>query len=244
MYSDESDPFIEEEQDKEKNYIQLTENIRKEIRSGFIVKVYGIIAYQIVITAIVIYLAFVSRKFLYLLLTSKILYYTNLFLIFFLILLPICAPQVYRIVPLNYIIITLFTFSYSCLIAIFVCFFPLKSIMVALFLTFLTVVSLSIYAWKSDRDFTIYGGTLFVSLILLLFSSFILIFLKIPFLNLLYTFISLIFFCIYLIYDTQLLIGEGEYKFSEDDYILAAMRIYLDIIIIFLKILQLIGRKD
>ncbi len=34
-----------------------------------------------------------------------------------------------------------------------------------------------------------------------------------------------------------------KFKYSEDDYIIAAINIYLDIILIFLKILELFGDK-
>jgi FtsH-binding integral membrane protein len=244
MYAEANEPLLKDEQDKEMNDFELEASIKEKIREGFISKVYGIIAYQVVITSIVIYFSLVSPWFRNLLLKSFTLYITNIFLTFFLLLLPLCYRDSYRIVPLNYIILTIFTISYSCLIAMEVCLYSFTSIMVALFLTFVTVISLTIYAWKTEKDFTIYGGTLFVSLILLLFASLILIFIDIPLLNVIYTYISLIIFCIYLIYDTQLLIGSGRYKFTEDDYILAAISIYLDIIILFLKILSIVGKKE
>ena len=244
MYAEANEPLLKDEQDKEMNDFELERIIKEKIREGFIVKVYGIILYQLVITSIVIYFSLVSPWFKNLLLKSFGLYITNIFLTFFLLLLPICYPKSYSIVPLNYIILTIFTLSYSCIIAMQVCLYSVSSIMVALFLTFVTVISLTIYAWKTEKDFTIYGGTLFVALILLIFASLILIFINIPLLNVVITYISLIIFCIYLIYDTQLLIGSGRFKFTEDDYILAAINIYLDIIILFLKILAIIGKKE
>jgi len=55
---------------------------------------------------------------------------------------------------------------------------------------------------------------------------------------------SLLLFSVYLIYDIQLIAG-GEHKrmnqLSSDDYILAAINIYLDILVIFLELLRLIG---
>lgn len=244
MYADANEPLLKDEEDKEMSDFDLELSIKGKIREGFISKVYGIIAYQLVITSIVIYFSLESPWFKNLLLKSFGLFITNVFLTFFLVLLPLCCPQAYSIVPLNYIILTVFTLSYSCLIAMEVCMYSVSSIMVALFLTFVTVISLTIYAWKSEKDFTICGGTLFVSLILLIFSSLILIFIRIPLLYIIYTCISLIIFCIYLIYDTQLLIGSGRFKFNEDDYILAAINIYLDVIIIFLKILAIFGKKE
>ena len=244
MYAESNEPLLKNEQDKEMNDYELDKIIHDQIRSGFIVKVYGIITYQLVITSIVIYFSLVNPWFKSLLLKSFGFFIFNVLLSFFLLLLPICNPQAYRDVPLNYIILTVFTLSYSCIVAMEVCLYSFNSIMIALFLTFVTVISLTIYAWKSEKDFTICGGTLFVSLTLLIFSGLILIFIRIPLLNLIYTFISLIVFCIYLIYDTQLLIGSGKFKFEEDDYILAAINIYLDIIILFLRILELFGKRE
>jgi protein lifeguard len=52
----------------------------------------------------------------------------------------------------------------------------------------------------------------------------------------------------YLVYDTQIIVG-GEhksYQFDMDDYVLAALVIYLDIINLFILLLQLLngGRRD
>jgi hypothetical protein len=41
-----------------------------------------------------------------------------------------------------------------------------------------------------------------------------------------------------------LIIGEKGVKFKEDDYILAAINIYLDVIMLFLKILSIFGKED
>ena len=56
-----------------------------------------------------------------------------------------------------------------------------------------------------------------------------------------------ILFSSYLIYDTQLIL-EGRHKrsiqISSEDYIMAAMSLYLDIIILFLYILELAGTEQ
>ena len=121
--------------------------------------------------------------------------------------------------------------------------YTIKSVMSALFLTLATVLTLTFYAWKTKTDFTVHSGTLLVCLVLLIFSSFIFMVVRIPFSNLLIMYGSLVLCCIYLIYDTQLLIGRRGKKFSEDDYILAAITLYLDIIVLFLQILKIFGDK-
>jgi len=49
-----------------------------------------------------------------------------------------------------------------------------------------------------------------------------------------------IFYGFYLCYDTQLIMGGKENEIDLDDYIIGAIMIYLDVIIIFLKILSLL----
>lgn len=45
----------------------------------------------------------------------------------------------------------------------------------------------------------------------------------------------------FLAYHTQLLIGNRKYSISEDEYVFAALSLYVDIIQIFLFLLQIIG---
>lgn len=47
----------------------------------------------------------------------------------------------------------------------------------------------------------------------------------------------------YLIIDTQLICGGKTWQLSEDDYIIGALILYIDIIVLFLKILALLSRK-
>jgi FtsH-binding integral membrane protein len=118
-----------------------------------------------------------------------------------------------------------------------------KSVMSALLLTLATVLTLTYYAWNTKKDFTVHSGTMLVCLVLLIFSSLIFLIVRIPLSNLVVMYGSLVLFCIYLIYDTQMLIGSRGKKFTEDDYILAAISLYLDIIVLFFQILKIFGEN-
>ena len=48
---------------------------------------------------------------------------------------------------------------------------------------------------------------------------------------------------IYLLIDTQMVVGGGRHELSIDDYIIGAMILYLDIVMMFLYILEMLGRK-
>ena len=46
---------------------------------------------------------------------------------------------------------------------------------------------------------------------------------------------------LYIVYDTQLIMGGHSFKIELDDYILGAMVLYIDIIVLFLRILRLLA---
>jgi FtsH-binding integral membrane protein len=47
-------------------------------------------------------------------------------------------------------------------------------------------------------------------------------------------------FGFYLIYDTQLIVGGKRYELDYDDYIIGALMIYIDIIALFVELLQIL----
>ena len=62
-----------------------------------------------------------------------------------------------------------------------------------------------------------------------------------------YCTLVLLIFQFYVIFDTQLMLGQWgghELEFSIDDYAFAAMSLYLDIINLFLNIVQILGFRD
>ena len=243
MLYDLNEPFLSHNKDNELDDEEIEKIIAQKVREGFITKVYGIIAYQILVTSLIVYLGFVNIWFQEVILKSKFFLGLNIVITITCLFLPMFSTKLLQKMPSNYIILTLFTISFSCIISMETYKYTIKSVMSALFLTLATVLTLTFYAWKTKTDFTVHSGTLLVCLVLLIFSSFIFLFVRIPFSNLLIMYGALVLCCIYLIYDTQLLIGRRGKKFSEDDYILAAITLYLDIIVLFLQILKIFGDK-
>ena len=222
----------------------IEEQIHKDLREGFIAKVFGILAYQMVLLFLVVLLAFKIETFRKLLLTSTLLYILTLIISISCLVIPIIYPYLFRQVPTNYIILTIFTLSYSWWIALYTIGFTPSSVLLALFLTVIMVLCITLYALYTKSDFTVMGGFLFTSLTLLIICGVFLLFFPIKFLYMVYLYVGLIIFCAYLLYDVQLLVGKGYRKFGEDEYILAAINIYLDIIGIFIRILAIVGKKN
>jgi len=54
-----------------------------------------------------------------------------------------------------------------------------------------------------------------------------------------------VIFSFYIVYDVQLIIGgkHHTYRFGIDEHIFAALNIYLDVINLFIRILQIFGRE-
>lgn len=50
-------------------------------------------------------------------------------------------------------------------------------------------------------------------------------------------------YCVYILVDTQLIMGGKKKELTLDNYIMGAMTLYVDIIGLFLKILQLLGDR-
>ena len=122
--------------------------------------------------------------------------------------------------------------------------FNKTKVYLSIFLTLISVLALTIYAYKTKQDFTLLGGLLCVLLVLLIVGIFLNIFLRIKILDLLFNILGIILFSFYIIYDTQLIIGKYSLKLSEDDYALGVINLYLDIINLFVLILNLMGRNN
>lgn len=218
-------------------------HIERTMREGFVTKVYGIVLFQICITSCFILLSLFSSSYRSFLYTHMYIEYIALSICLILVFVPLCCPVILQRVPINYLYLLLFTSCLGYSISFGTAGYSPQTVTLAVVLTIVTVITITIYAWRTKTDFTIYGGVLFVCLILLILGSLFSWMFYVPIFHTFLIILSLILFSIYLIYDTQLLMGTRGSKYSEDDYILAAMNIYLDVINIFLELLSLIGRE-
>lgn len=123
-----------------------------------------------------------------------------------------------------------------------------RSVLLALGITAVVTVAVTVFCFQTKVDFTkcqglfcVLGIVIFVTGII---TVIVLSFKYIPWLHMLYAAIGAIVFTLFLAYHTQLLIGNRKYSISPDEYVFAALSIYVDIVQIFLFILQLIGASN
>ena len=222
-------------------------------RLGFIRKVYGIISAQLLVTFLFVV---ASQTFLKSWITPQpgvqataamALFYLATIGAIVTMLLVGCFTSLARTVPTNYILLGIFTICESYTVCVLTAFFPPTDVILAAFLTLSLTVALTVYAITTKKDFTVCGGVLCIcawSLFALTILLSMINFGNYKTLNAMNVMISVAAVCIYgvyLIFDTQLLIGEHRYSLDMDDYIIGAIIIYVDIIVLFVRILSILA---
>ena len=117
-------------------------------------------------------------------------------------------------------------------------FFKTEEVISAVILTFGATVGLTIYAAKTTTDYTFCGAFLFAFILIFILTGGLFIWLG---LRVLVIAVGVIIYSLYIIYDTQLILGNKTFEYNVDDYCLAALNLYIDIINMFIYILQIIG---
>jgi len=158
-----------------------------------------------------------------------------------------CCTDMARRVPTNYYLLSIFTLCQSFMVGYITSFYTPASVLLAASLTFTLTLTLTIYACTTKTDYTVCGALLWVlGWGLFMVTIFFGLFYwgkgpKIAEVGICLA--GIVIYGFYLIYDTQLIMGGGKYSLTLDDYVLAALVIYIDIIVLFIRILRIVGQR-
>lgn len=143
--------------------------------------------------------------------------------------------------PQNYALLIVFVSVMSCMVGVVCAMYHEagldSKLLEAFAITALIFILLSAYAHISKTDFSFMGGFLFVAVFVNMIFGFIAMITGSPFLHFIYAIAGVLIFSGYILYDTSNII----HKFGPDDVIIASIELYLDIINVFLFVLQLLG---
>lgn len=230
--------------DDEAELRRTNEHWNQKVRIGFIRKVYGILLVQLTFTFLLTLISVASPSFSQFQISSPGFFWLAIIGSIVFTILIFCFRKLARTVPINYILLSGFTLCEAYLVS-FVCgISDPKLVLMAAAMTCGIVLSLTLYAWTTKTDFTVMGSMIFVlSCIMLLFGIFVL-FTQNRVINIIYSCLGVFAFSIYLVYDTQLIVGNHQNKLEIDDYILGSIMLYLDIINLFLHILNLLKQAS
>ncbi|XP_056902402.1 protein lifeguard 1 [Takifugu flavidus] len=215
----------------------------RAVRRGFIRKVYLILTLQLLVTVGII-CAFVYWDalrdwteehywFTYCMMAATVV----------LILLLSCCDNLRRQVPFNFLALGLFTVVEGLMLGSVTIFFNAEAVMWAVGATAMVSFGLTLFAVQSKWDFTTAYGSLWVFGWTLLSFALLCAILRSQYLSIVYACLGTLLFSLYLVFDTQLILGgkNRKYQVSPEEYVFAALSLYLDVVTLFLLLLQLIG---
>ncbi|KAI7894494.1 inhibitor of apoptosis-promoting Bax1-domain-containing protein [Mucor mucedo] len=210
-------------------------NSSVEIRMQFVRKVYSILCAQILGTAILSTVYMTSEN-------TKIWVQTNPWMLFLSMFGSICVLLSLmwkaRSTPLNYYLLALFTLLESHMVGTIVTFYDQRIVVQALLITFGVFCVLTLFTFQSKWDFSGMGPILFAGVFILLVAGLVLPFSEGTELPLAIG--GVVVFSGYIIFDTYLIFN----RFSPEDYIMASTSLYLDMINLFLRVLQILNASS
>lgn len=209
---------------------------------GFIRKVYGILMVQLAITVGFICLFLYQQDLkLYVALHTEV-FWIAFVLLFIVMMVLVCCDNVRRSFPINLICLILFTLLESFLLGSAASFYDAESVLIAVGICAVVCLGLTIFAFQTKWDFTMFSGMLLVVLLVLLMFGFLAILIPSKVFHIIYASLGAVVFSMYIVFDTQLMLGNNHrYSISPEEYITAALNLYLDIINLFLMILSLVS---
>ena len=215
-------------------------------RNSFIRKVYSILYFQMLVTIGICSLFIYNNNIKNYVQgpNGQPMFITSLVCQIVLILVLSCTG-IHRRKPWNYIILGLFTLCLSYTLGVTSSYYDTNTILVAGGATCLITLGLTLFACQTKYDFTGYGPYLLCILLILIFMGTMSIFIHNQIYNLIYSCLGALIFSFYIVYDTQLIIGgkHSKYKYDDEDYVIAALSLYLDIINLFIYILEILNKK-
>ena len=220
--------------------IDLAINI--SIRSKFMLKVFGILLFQFIITFGVVLITQIEKVKTYLhhnmtlcivLLCVSLFIYLTAFIIF------MCNPNLIRKVPINYIILFTITISFTIILSFISSLYYFAYVLGAM--SFIIAVCLAIFciALFNKIDLKFLGMTIISLCFLALTYGILALIMRSYYLEFLYCVLVAILYTLLIVYDTILIRDH----FDIDDYIFAALTLYFDIIRLFILILRILGSR-
>eukprot|EP00126_Sphaerothecum_destruens_P012493 Sdes_comp21411_c0_seq1m20043 len=217
----------------------------KSVRLGFLRKVYGILSLQLFVTFGISCIFLFQEDVKYYVQHSPGVLILAFVSTFVCLIVLACGGDIRKKSPYNIIFLGIFTLCEGYLIGAISTFYSANEVAVALGLTMITVLAVTIFACQTKIDFTLCGGFLFCALFMFILAGFFMMFFPSHTANLIYSIIGALIFVFYLLYDTQLMLGgDHSVAISPEEYIFAALNLYLDIINLFLYLLRILRELD
>ena len=178
----------------------------------FILKVYSILCIQLLITVGLVIIPFFIEDLRKQLKKKRWILWVAFGILIGLSIVIFCGYKLMRKVPLNYIILFLYTIVASVMVATIAIFYDPKLVLVAAIMTLGMFVALTIFAFFIKSDLTIIRGLIFTFLMTLLIMILFLFIYPNKYIFILISALVVVLISIYIIYDTKLIAGHDKYN--------------------------------
>uniref|UniRef100_A0A3Q2SU56 Zgc:110410 n=1 Tax=Fundulus heteroclitus TaxID=8078 RepID=A0A3Q2SU56_FUNHE len=213
------------------------------IRRGFVRKVYLTLMVQLLFTVGII-CAFLYWNTLKTWVRENYWFsYSMMSVVVVLIVVLSCCDNIRRQVPLNFMALGLFTVAEGLMLGSVAVYFNAEAVLWAVGATALVSFGMSLFAMQSKWDFTAGAGCMWALAWSLFTFLLMCAIIRSQYLYIFYAYLGTVLFSLYLVLDTQLILGgkHRKYEISPEEYVFAALNLYLDIVTLFLLLLQIIN---
>mmetsp|Transcript_29224 Transcript_29224/g.83005 ORF Transcript_29224/g.83005 Transcript_29224/m.83005 type:complete len:248 (+) Transcript_29224:59-802(+) len=226
---------------------QMSE-VEAEVRRGFVRKVYGIMAAQLLLTALIatpiMLLTKEHAK------NCEWMVMAASGVLFIVTMIVGSSPEMLMQYPRNYATLFVLTLAMSVVVGFASSVYTWQSVLLAVGLTAGVFLGLTVYAWTTETDFSGYGEYLSAfCFAFMLFSISVSTMVSIGgsgsvhWLVVLCDFLGMVPFIFWVVYRTQKLTGNFKSKTGIDDYASAALHLYMDSAHLFIRLLRLFGQR-
>lgn len=216
----------------DKSYVSFGDEYK--VKTNFIRRIYTLLCMQLAITCAMCYVFYTVDSVKNYVLQSSGLLWTSIIMTF--VFLIVGSPPCYgRHHPMNLIALLGFTLCESYVVGYTCLFYNSALVLMACGITLSTFAGLTAYVMYTKKDFNFLGAGLYSCLWIIIIGSIISAFLpKMPIFNLAMAILGCMTAVGYILYDTSEIINRMEI----DEYVFACMSLYIDIIMLFVNLLQ------
>lgn len=214
----------------------------KDDRQNFVLKVFSILTAQTLFTVFLWAIIYAVPALHNWFQKNIWFYFVWLGISIILIILIVCFKKFTRKVPLNYIALFTYTFFESMMIGTLWTFYDVQGIFLAAVLCMVLFTTMTVVSWLTKKKPHILLMLLLCCLSMSIFVMFFLIFFTSRWIIIVCCFVMLAIGCIYVYIDVELIIGK--YGLEYDEYIIGALLLYQDLIMIFLYLLAILGKRN
>ncbi|MCL4145946.1 UNVERIFIED_CONTAM: hypothetical protein GTU68_014344 [Idotea baltica] len=214
----------------------------KSIRHGFIRKVYMILCAQLTVTFGFVAVFTLSEGIQRFAAQNIWLFWVAFVMSIVCVIALSCCGSLRRKAPHNYIFLFIFTLCEGFVLGCASATYSKQEILMAVGITAVVVLSLTVFAFQTKIDFTMCGGFVLVSVIVLMLFGILAMIFRSKIMTIVYSSVGALLFSFYLVFDTQMMMGGNhKHSISPEEYVFAALTLYLDIVNLFTYILSIIG---